>query len=74
MESTTSTDTISALWDRPTAAPDEEWTFWKTFAVTCLLNRTISTILETSSISKLTSCEEGRLSVIEKLLVEYQCS
>ncbi|KAJ7824643.1 hypothetical protein B0H13DRAFT_2290937 [Mycena leptocephala] len=74
MESTTSMDTISALWDHPTAAPDEEWTFWKTFAATCLSNTTISAILETSSISKLTSCEEGWLSVVEKLLVEYQCS
>jgi hypothetical protein len=74
MESTTSTDTISALWDRPTGAPNEEWTFWKTFAATCLSNTTISAILVTSSIPKLTSCEEGRLSVVEKLLVEYQCS
>ncbi|KAJ7932904.1 hypothetical protein B0H13DRAFT_1953783, partial [Mycena leptocephala] len=54
--------------------PDEEWTFWKTFAATCLSNTTISAILVTSSIPKLTSCEEGRLSVVEKLLVEYQCS
>jgi hypothetical protein len=71
MEGTTLTDTISALWDRPGGPPDEEWKFWQSLAATCLLNTPISTLLEDSSILQLTSCDEGGLSVIERLLVEH---
>jgi hypothetical protein len=74
MESMASTDTILALWDRPTGPPDEEWKYWQTFADICLSDTSISAILEESSVRQLTSCGEGGLSVIERLLVEHECS
>ncbi|KAJ7937932.1 hypothetical protein B0H13DRAFT_1852220 [Mycena leptocephala] len=63
MNNATSTDTISALWDRSTGPPSEEWTFWQTLAAVCLSDTTISVIVEESSIPQLTGCDEGRLSL-----------
>jgi hypothetical protein len=73
LDSITSTDTISALWDRPGDPPDEEWKFWQVLTATCLSDTTISAILEESSAPQLTGCDEGSLSVIERLLVEHDC-
>jgi hypothetical protein len=67
-------DTISTLWDRSTGSPNEEWTFWKTLAETCLTEITISTILDEKSVSDLCDCQEGGLSVIEQLLLEHDSS
>jgi hypothetical protein len=74
MESAASTESILALWDRFTGSPEEEWTFWQTLAAICLSDTPISAILEESSIPRLTNPEEGGLSVIERLLVEHNCS
>ncbi|KAJ7915866.1 hypothetical protein B0H13DRAFT_385494 [Mycena leptocephala] len=74
LKSTTSTDTISALWDRPSGPPDEEWKFWQSLAATCLSDTAISAILKEISVPQLTSCDGGSLSVIERLLVEHDCA
>jgi hypothetical protein len=71
MENAKSIDTISAIWDRLPGAPDEEWAFWQSLAATCLSDTTISAIMEGSSIEQLTNYEEGKLSVIEVLFIEY---
>ncbi|KAF7355858.1 hypothetical protein MVEN_00914400 [Mycena venus] len=74
MNSALSTDTISAIWDRPPGPPDDTWAFWQSLAATCLSDTTISAIVEGSSIEQLTSYEEGGLSVTELLFIEYNCS
>jgi hypothetical protein len=74
MEKATSMNLILALWCRLTGPPDEEWSFWQTLAAVCLSDATISTILEESSITHLTSSKKESLSVIERLLVEHSCS
>jgi hypothetical protein len=74
MDNVTSTDAISALWDRSTGSPDEEWTYWQTFAAVCLSDTTVAVILEESSIPQLTNHDEVRLGVIERLLLELTCS
>lgn len=74
MNNATSIDTISAIWDRSPGPPDEEWVFWQTMAMICLTDTQISHTLEEGSIQQLTSHKEGGLSVIERLLVEYDCS
>jgi hypothetical protein len=74
MEGATSTEDISLLWSRANGPPDDEWTFWQMLAATCLANTAISTNMETSTVAQLTSCEAGGLSVLEQLLVAYDCS
>jgi hypothetical protein len=69
-----STDTISAHWERPTGAPDDEWTYWQFFAATCLADSTTSAMIESSSVSDLSNCEQVGLSVVERLLVQHDCS
>jgi hypothetical protein len=74
IEGATSTQDISSLWSRANGPPDDEWTFWKMLAATCLADTTISTNMETSTVAQLTSCDTGGLGVLERLLVEYDCS
>jgi hypothetical protein len=74
VEGSTSTEAISPLWNRSNGPPRDEWSFWQMLAATCLANTTISTILEDTTIPLLTSCDAGGLSVIERMLVEYDCS
>jgi hypothetical protein len=74
IEGATSIEDISSLWSQDNGPPDDKWTFWQLLAATCLADTTICTILENSTISLLTSCDVGELSVIERLLVEYNCS
>ncbi|KAF7344971.1 hypothetical protein MVEN_01659800 [Mycena venus] len=69
-----SIDSFSALWERLTGSPDQEWTFWKTLAVTCLTDTTITALVEGSTISDLCNCRENELSVIEQLLIEHESS
>jgi hypothetical protein len=74
IEGNTTTEAISVLWSRANGSPDDEWAFWQMFAATCLADTIISTILEDSTVPLLTSCGAGGLSVIERLLVEHDCS
>jgi hypothetical protein len=74
IEAATSAEDISSLWRRDSGPPDDEWTFWQMLAATCLANTTISTNMEASTITQLSSCDAGGLSVIELLLVEHDCS
>jgi hypothetical protein len=74
LDGAASPDAVSTLWDRPTDPSDEEWTFWKALAATSLSDTTVSAILEESKVALLTTCEEGRLSAIERLLVEHDSS
>ncbi|KAJ6536318.1 hypothetical protein B0H19DRAFT_1079820 [Mycena capillaripes] len=74
MGGATTMDSISALWARSVGSPVEGWTFWQTLAATSLSDPTISLMLEDTSILQLTKCEEGGLSVIERLLIERDCS
>ncbi|KAF7370231.1 High osmolarity signaling protein SHO1 [Mycena sanguinolenta] len=73
LDTSPSLDTISQLWNH-SGCPDEDWEFWKILAATCLSECTISTIVEGSSISDLTNCQHGGLSVIEQLMVQHDCS
>jgi hypothetical protein len=73
IEGMTTTEAISELWNHIHGPPDDKWTFWQMLAATCLADTTISTILESSTIPQLTSCDAGGLSVIELLLVEHDC-
>ncbi|KAJ6522995.1 hypothetical protein B0H19DRAFT_1386507 [Mycena capillaripes] len=70
----TSMDDIAALWNRPTGSADDDWTFWQSFAATCIYDTDISAILEGSTVLDLFKCMEGTLSVIERLLVEHDSS
>ncbi|KAF7370247.1 High osmolarity signaling protein SHO1 [Mycena sanguinolenta] len=67
-------DTISQLWDRSLGCLNEDWEFWKILAATCLSECANSTIVEGSSISDLTNCQYGGLSVVEQLMVQHDCS
>ncbi|KAF7344935.1 hypothetical protein MVEN_01656000 [Mycena venus] len=70
-----SKDDISALWDRSDGYLDPEWSFWRTFAATCLSETSISVMLEKTSVSQLANClhDNGGLSVIERLLIAHGC-
>jgi hypothetical protein len=74
MEGLTTTEAISVLWNRVHGPPEDKWAFWQMLTTTCLADTTISTLLEDSTISLLMSCDARGLSVIERLLVEYDCS
>jgi hypothetical protein len=74
IESATSADDISSLWSRANGPFDDEWMFWHMLAATCLANTCISAILGDSTFPLLTTCDVGRLSVIERLVVEHECS
>ncbi|KAJ7843246.1 hypothetical protein B0H14DRAFT_2585887 [Mycena olivaceomarginata] len=71
LDNATSLDTISSLWDRSTGSPDKEWTFWQKLAATCLADTVISVMIEESSLADLVACDDGGLSMIERLLVEH---
>jgi hypothetical protein len=69
-------EVIAELWQRlhGLSEEDEESSFWRTFAATCLSDTSISAILEESPIEKLAICETNRgLSVIERLLIAREC-
>ncbi|KAF7356174.1 ICE-like protease (Caspase) p20 domain protein [Mycena venus] len=74
LDNATSIDTISAVWDRPTGAPDREWTFWQILAATCLTDTPVSALLESSPVSDLTDCSKSSLTLIEQLLIEHDCT
>jgi hypothetical protein len=74
IEGAASTEDVSSLWSRANGPPDAEWTFWQMLSATCLADNTISTNMEASTVAQLTSCDAGGLSVLERLLVEYDCS
>ncbi|KAJ7763677.1 hypothetical protein DFH07DRAFT_770834 [Mycena maculata] len=64
--------TISALWDRDDDLANEKWQFWRFFAVVCLSDTIISTILEECpSTLELTKCD-AKNSVIERLLIAHE--
>jgi hypothetical protein len=68
-------DNISALWDRSNNPTDPHWSFWRTFAATCLSETSIAVILEETPVSQLAACPKysGNLSLIERLLVAHSC-
>lgn len=70
-----SREDITALWDRPNGSLDPEWSFWRTFAATCLADTSIAVMLEETPISRLANCpnDTGGLGVIERLLVAHSC-
>jgi hypothetical protein len=72
--SVTSVEAISALWERPTGASDDEWTYWQNLAATCLAESTTSVMIERSSVADLSNCQQVGLSVVEQLLVQHDCS
>jgi hypothetical protein len=74
MEGETTPEAIAVFWNRAIDPPDNEWKFWQLSAATCLAETTVSKILEDSTIPLLTTCDGGGLSVIERLLVEHNCS
>ncbi|KAF7359644.1 Heterotrimeric G-protein alpha subunit, GPA3-like protein [Mycena venus] len=74
MDGATSMVNICAVWDRCVGSPTEEWTFWQTLAATSLSDNTIAPILEETAILQLMRCDEDGLSVIERLLIENDCS
>jgi hypothetical protein len=74
MEGSTTTEAISVLWNCAHGPPDDKWTFWQMLVAICLAGITISAILEDSTVPQLTSCDAGGLSVIERLVVEHDCS
>ncbi|KAF7333391.1 High osmolarity signaling protein SHO1 [Mycena venus] len=74
LDGATAREAISALWDRSPRSSNDEWVFWQTLAATSLTETTISAIIEETSISDLTDCQEAGLSVIEKLLIEHNSS
>ncbi|KAF8149647.1 hypothetical protein K438DRAFT_1866375 [Mycena galopus ATCC 62051] len=74
LDGATPTDDIAALWNRPTGSPDDDWSFWQSFAATCLCDTDISTMLEGSTVLDLFKCTEGTLGMIERLLVEHDSS
>ncbi|KAF7341629.1 High osmolarity signaling protein SHO1 [Mycena sanguinolenta] len=69
----TSIDTVFAALDRDNGSPDEEWDFWKRLAATCLTETTISAVIEGTSISDLSNCQQTGLSAVEQLLIEHDC-
>ncbi|KAJ7160244.1 hypothetical protein C8R46DRAFT_1107494, partial [Mycena filopes] len=76
MQGATSAASISELW-KPSPGlepPSEELVFWQGLAAECLCETTISTLVEDTPIAELTCCPEEGLSVMERLLVEWDCS
>ncbi|KAF7348191.1 hypothetical protein MSAN_01772100 [Mycena sanguinolenta] len=74
LESAPAAEAISRLWDRPFGSPDKDWEFWQILATTCLTHD-ISVTIQKSSVSALLKCQqEEDLSLIEKLLVQHDCS
>ncbi|KAJ7934680.1 hypothetical protein B0H13DRAFT_2305464 [Mycena leptocephala] len=73
LDGVTSTPAVTALWTRA-GSTDEEWSFWKNLAETCLTETTLSAMLERSSVSALSKCPEEGLGVIERLLIEHDLS
>ena len=74
LDGSLSLDTISQLWERSSGDSDEDWEFWKILAATSLSECTISTIVEGSSVSDLSNCQQEGLSVVEQLMVQHDCS
>ncbi|KAF7339119.1 Catabolite degradation [Mycena venus] len=74
LDGETSENAISTLWDRSSECPDKDRKFWQVFAETCLTESDISTIVEGSSFSDLSNCQQEGLSVVEQLLVQHDCS
>ncbi|KAJ6540620.1 hypothetical protein B0H19DRAFT_1175961 [Mycena capillaripes] len=74
LDGVTSTDDISALWNRPPGSLNDDWTFWQMLAATCLADSTTSAMIERSSVADLSNCQQVGLSVIEQLLVQHDCS
>ncbi|KAF7351987.1 hypothetical protein MVEN_01160900 [Mycena venus] len=68
-------DSIAALWDHPDGPLDPEWSFWRTFAATCLSETSIAVMLEETPVSQLATClkDNGGLSLIERLLIAHGC-
>ncbi|KAJ7780850.1 hypothetical protein DFH07DRAFT_793457 [Mycena maculata] len=66
---------ISAFWDRSDSSLDSEWSFWRTFAATCLSETDIAVILEELPVSQRANCSQngGGLSAIERLLIAHNC-
>ncbi|KAF7328737.1 High osmolarity signaling protein SHO1 [Mycena venus] len=69
-----STESISALWGRAASLSNEEWTFWKTLAVTALFETAISTLLEAGTVGLWITCDETGLGVIERILGVHDSS
>ncbi|KAJ6540654.1 hypothetical protein B0H19DRAFT_1313389 [Mycena capillaripes] len=63
LDDVTSMDDISALWNRPTGFPDNDWTFRQIIAATCLADNTSSAMIERSSIADLTNCQQSSMIV-----------
>ncbi|KAF8182857.1 hypothetical protein K438DRAFT_1724845 [Mycena galopus ATCC 62051] len=74
LENARSFDAISLLWSSSLVAPNKEWTFWQTLAAVSLTDTAISAILETSSTAEFGKCHEEGLGVIERLLIEHDCT
>ncbi|KAF8152798.1 hypothetical protein K438DRAFT_1864220 [Mycena galopus ATCC 62051] len=74
LENGISFDAISLLWSSSIGAPSKDWTFWKTLAATSLTDTAISAILEMSLIAEFGKCHEEGLGVIERLLIEHDCT
>ncbi|KAF8182841.1 hypothetical protein K438DRAFT_1840021, partial [Mycena galopus ATCC 62051] len=74
LENARSFDAISLLWSSSIGAPSKDWTLWKTLAATSLTDTAISAILETSLIAEFGKCHEEGLGVIERLLIEHDCT
>ncbi|KAJ6488804.1 hypothetical protein C8R45DRAFT_247748 [Mycena sanguinolenta] len=69
-----SIDGIRAIWNPAYPPAHEGWTFWQLLAATCLIETSISAMAEQSSLSDLCNCQDRGLSVIERLLIERNCS
>jgi hypothetical protein len=67
-------DNLLALWNQ-SCGQDEAWNFWRIMAAQSLFDTSIAPILERSSLPELVDCHlaAGDLSVIERLLVIYDC-
>lgn len=76
MRGATSVASIYELWDPPPGRtpPDEEGSFWQGVAAACLSETTTSGLIEATPVAELAHCQEEALSVIERLLVEWDCS
>ncbi|KAJ7030161.1 hypothetical protein C8F04DRAFT_739166 [Mycena alexandri] len=76
MGGATSVAGICELWDLPSGreAPTEEWSFWQGLAADCLSDTSISERIEVTPLLQLPRCQEGSFSIIEELLVVWNCS
>ncbi|KAF7375790.1 hypothetical protein MSAN_00468700 [Mycena sanguinolenta] len=70
----TSIDAICTVWNPAHPPVHEGWTFWKRLAAMGLIETSISAMVEQSSLSDLCDCQDGALSIIERLLIERNCS